>query len=189
VIGDVSGKGIPAAMFMAVTVTLARTMARQYERPEDILSHLNSELAAQNPQGMFVTIACLVFDLRSGKVMCANAGHNSLVLIRPQQSPQFVFGASGTIAGVFPVFDITSESMTLAPGDTLVLYTDGVTEAFNPQREIFGDERLLKCLSNEPKQTAAQTVADLLDAVHSYSAGAPQSDDITLIAVRYAPRQ
>ena len=68
VIGDVSGKGIPAAMFMAVTVTLVRTMARQYERPEDILSHLNSELAAQNPQGMFVTIVCLVFDLRSGKV-------------------------------------------------------------------------------------------------------------------------
>lgn len=187
VIGDVSGKGIPAAMFMAITVTLARTMARQYERPEDILSRLNSELAVQNPQGMFVTIACLVFDLRSGKVTCANAGHNSLVLIKPQQPPQFVFSATGTIAGVFPAFEITSESMTLAPDDMLVLYTDGVTEAFNPQREIFGDERLLKCLGGKPKQNAAQTVTGLLDAVRSYSAGSPQSDDITLIAVRYAP--
>jgi phosphoserine phosphatase RsbU/P len=189
VIGDVSGKGIPAAMFMAVTVTLVRTMARQFERPEDILRNLNSELAAQNPQGMFVTVACLVFDLKSGKVTGASAGHNALVFIRPNQPPQFVFGASGTIAGVFPEFDITSESMTLAPGDMLVLYTDGVTEAFNPQKEVFGDDRLLKCLGSEPKQSAAQTVAGLLDAVRNYAAGTPQSDDITLIAVRYAPGQ
>lgn len=188
-IGDVSGKGIPAAMFMAVTVTLARTMARQFERPEDILRHLNSELANQNPQGMFVTIACLVFDLRSGKVTCANAGHNSAVFIRPQQSPQFIFGASGTIAGVFPELNITSESMMLAPGDMLILYTDGITEAFNPKREIFGDERLLKCLDGEPTKTSEQTIAGLLEAVRKYTAGEPQSDDITTIAVRYAPGQ
>jgi phosphoserine phosphatase RsbU/P len=189
VIGDVSGKGIPAAMFMAVTVTLARTMARQYERPEDILLHLNNELSAQNPQGMFVTIACLVFDLRSGTVTGASAGHNPLVFIRPQQPPQFVFGASGTIAGVFPAFDITSESMTLAPGDMLILYTDGVTEAFNPQREIFGDERLLQCLGGKPKQNAEQMVKGLLEAVRNYACGTPQSDDITLIAVHYTPGQ
>jgi phosphoserine phosphatase RsbU/P len=185
VIGDVSGKGIPAAMFMAVTVTLVRTMARQFEKPEDILRNLNSELAAQNPQGMFVTVACLVFDLKSGEVTGASAGHNALVFIRPNQPPQFVFGASGTIAGVFPAFDITSESMTLAPGDMLVLYTDGVTEAFNPQREIFGDERLLISLGGEVKPNAEQTVKGLLEAVRNYASGTPQSDDITLIAVRY----
>jgi sigma-B regulation protein RsbU (phosphoserine phosphatase) len=189
VIGDVSGKGIPAAMFMAVTVTLVRTMARQFERPEDILRHLNDELAAQNPQGMFVTVACLVFDLKSGIVTGASAGHNSLVFVQPNQPPRFVFPASGTIAGVFPTLDITSESIKLTPGDMLILYTDGVTEAFDPQREIFGDERLLKSLSGKRQQSAAETVTGLLEAVRNYAAGTPQSDDITLIVVRYTPGQ
>jgi len=189
VIGDVSGKGIPAALFMAVTVTLVRSMAKQLEQPDEILRHLNNELVVQNPQGMFVTIACLVFDLRTGKVTAASAGHNPLVFIRPQEPPRFVFPATGTIAGLFPEFNITSDSMMLAPDDMLVLYTDGVTEAFNPQGELFGDERLLKCLSGKPKQNAAQTVASLLEAVRTYAAGTPQSDDITMVTVRYTPRQ
>jgi sigma-B regulation protein RsbU (phosphoserine phosphatase) len=186
IIGDVSGKGIPAALFMAVTVTLVRTMARQYKRPDEILRNLNDELVAQNPKGMFVTIACLVFDLPTGKVTGASAGHNPLVILRPQEPPRFVFPSSGPIAALFPTFDISCESMVLAPNDMLVLYTDGVTEAFNPQGELFGDERLLECLSHTG-QNAAQTVTGLMEAVRHYTAGAPQSDDITLIAVRYAP--
>jgi phosphoserine phosphatase RsbU/P len=187
VIGDVSGKGIPAAMFMAVTVTLVRTMARQFEKPEDILRNLNNELTSQNPQGMFVTIACLVFDLRSGKVTGASAGHNPLVFIRPQQPPRFVFGSSGLMAGVFPTLDITSESMLLSPGDTLVLYTDGVTEALDSENKMFGEERLLQCLGSEKHQNAEKTVNSLLEVVRNYSAGVPQSDDISIITVRYAP--
>lgn len=188
VIGDVSGKGIPAAMFMAVTVTLVRTMARQYQQPDEILRHLNNELVAQNPKGMFVTIVCLVFDLRTGKVTAASAGHNPLVIVRPQEPPRFVFPSSGAIAAVFPTFDITCESMNLAPEDTLVLYTDGVTEAFNPQGDAFGDDRLLECL-NHTGQNAAQTVTGLIEAVKKYTAEAPQSDDITVVAVRRVPGQ
>ncbi len=184
-VGDVSGKGIPAALFMAVAVTLARTMARQFERPEEILSRLNQELAAQNPRGMFVTMACLVFDARSGRVTGANAGHNPPVLLGMDGQARFVFPASGTAAGLFPDIQITSESMELAPGDTLVLYTDGVTEAVNPDGGMLGDDRLLACL--DPGETAARTVARLLQTVRDYAAGAAQSDDITIVAVRQAP--
>ncbi len=185
VIGDVSGKGIPAALFMAVAVTLVRTMARQFERPEEILLRLNDELAAQNPQGMFVTMACLVFDARSGRVVGANAGHNPLVLLGSGKPPRFVFPASGTVAGIFPGNEITSETMDLAPGDKLVLYTDGVTEAFNPEGKMFGNDRLLECLADKPGQNAAQTVAGLLDVVRGFAAGAAQSDDITILTVGY----
>lgn len=187
-IGDVSGKGIPAALFMAVTITLIRTMARQYRQPDDILRHLNSELVAQNPQGMFVTIACLVCDVRTGRVTVANAGHNPLVILRPRQDPEFIFSSSGTMTALFPTLDVTCESVELAPDDTVVLYTDGVTEAFNHQREPFGDERLLDTLGHAG-QNAADTVRSLIEAVRNHAAGAPQSDDITVVAVRYAPGQ
>lgn len=187
-IGDVSGKGIPAALFMAVTITLVRTMARQYRQPDEILRHLNNELVVQNPQGMFVTMACLVFDVPTGRLTVANAGHNPLVILRPHQAPQFVFSSSGTMAALFPTLDITCESMTLVPGDIVVLYTDGVTEAFNHQREAFGDKRLLEGLGHAG-QSAAETVGSLIEAVRNHAAGAPQSDDITVIAVRYAPEQ
>jgi phosphoserine phosphatase RsbU/P len=188
VIGDVSGKGIPAALFMAVSVTLVRTMARQFEKPEEILSRLNDELAAQNPRGMFVTMACLVFDLRSGRVTGASAGHNPLVLIGSEGPPRFVFPCSGTIAGLFPETPYTSESMDLTPGDTLVLYTDGVTEAFNTKDEMFGNDRLLECIGQDRSQPAAKTVDNILESVRKFATGAAQSDDITILAIRYTGR-
>jgi phosphoserine phosphatase RsbU/P len=187
VIGDVSGKGIPAALFMAVAVTLVRTMARQYAEPSDILRRLNDELASQNPRGMFVTMACLVFDLRSGRVTCANAGHNALALVRAGAAPQFVFPATGMVAGVFPEMEITNEGMEMVAGDTILLYTDGVTEAFNGYGEVYGDGRLMECLARGHGRTAAETVGEVMKSVRSHAGGAEQSDDITIVAVRYTP--
>ena len=187
VIGDVSGKGIPAALFMAVTVTLVRSMARQLLRPEEILSRLNDELAAQNPRGMFVTVACLVIDLRTGRITGASAGHNALLLVRPTGALQPVFPSSGMVAGLFPDRPITSESLQLKAGDTLVMFTDGVTDAANPDQESFGDDRLMDCLANDLKGSARDTVEKVAGAVRAFSAGAPQFDDITILAVRYAP--
>ena len=187
VLGDVSGKGIPAALFMAVTVTLARSMARQFERPEEIVRRVSDELVKQNPRMMFVTMACLVYDLRSGQVTCANAGHNPLVLFGPGRPPRFVFPSTGMVAGLFPGNSVCDESMKLVPGDTLVLYSDGVTEAFNKGEDLFGDARLLAQLGNDPGQNAAGTVSSILQAVRSHAAGAHQSDDISIVAVRYSP--
>lgn len=184
VVGDVSGKGISASLFMAITMTLLRTMARQYPTPEEILVHLNDELAAQNPRGMFVTLVCLVIDLATGKVTAASAGHCASVLLGQTGPPSFVFPSTGLVLGLLPDRPFTSHSLVLAPGETLVLYSDGVTEAFDPSEEVFGDERLMECLGKVPRGSADKTVEGILGAVRAFAAGAAQSDDITILAIR-----
>jgi phosphoserine phosphatase RsbU/P len=189
IIGDVSGKGIPAALFMAVTMTLARTMARQFKTPEEILKRLNDELAAQNPRGMFVTVVCLIFNLKTGQVTGASAGHGPLLLVRPGQESRPVFPSTGMVAGLFPDRPFTCEYLQLKAGDTLVLFTDGVTDAANPGTDTFGDDRVAEYLHHTPGGSARETVEGLLNAVREFSTGAPQFDDITIMAVRYVPEQ
>jgi len=180
-VGDVCGKGITAALFMAVAVTLLRTLARQCETPDELLRRLNDELAAQNPRGMFVTMACL--DVRGSTVTCANAGHDTSLLVG-SGSLRAVFPSTGTVLGMFPDQPYSSESVELAPGDTLVLSTDGVSEAANPEGVLFGDERLHACFAKGAGATAADSVERLMGSVRAFAAGAPQSDDITILALR-----
>jgi phosphoserine phosphatase RsbU/P len=184
-LGDVSGKGIPAALFMAVAVTVLRTLARRIPEPDEILRRLNDELAEQNPRGMFVTIQCLVFDLTARRVTCAGAGHHQLVVLSPGQPPRLAFPSSGRPAGLMALNPITSESSPLNPGDTFVLFSDGVSEAMNAEEDFFGEDRLLAHLSASPDATAAEIVRSTLDAVRDFAGDAPQSDDITILAVRY----
>ena len=186
-VGDVSGKGIPAALFMAVTMTLLRSMARQTAAPEEILRRVNDELLDQNARGMFVTLQCLVFDLARRRVTCASAGHHAAVLLAPGQPPRPVFSSSGRVIGLLPHNEITAETLELSPGQTLVLFTDGVSEAFSPDQDLFGDERLLEHLAAHPGASARETAEGVLEAVRRHAAGAKQSDDITLVTVRYAP--
>jgi phosphoserine phosphatase RsbU/P len=181
-VGDVCGKGITAALFMAVTVTLLRTLARQIESPGEILRRLNDELAAQNPRNMFVTMLCL--DVRGGRrVTCANAGHDTALLVG-KGSPRPVFPSTGTVLGLFPDRSYENETVELSPGDTLLLYTDGVTEAADPGEAFFGDERVHACFAEGAGKTAAESVDRLLGRVRAFAAGAPQSDDITILALR-----
>ena len=186
-LGDVSGKGVPAALFMAVVVTLLRTMSRLHAEPDEILRRLNDELARQNPRDMFVTLQCLVFDPRRRRVTGANAGHHELVVLSPGRPPRRAFGATGRMVGILPDNPVTGESMELAPGDTLVLFSDGVTEAMNGREEMLGEERLLEHLGAAGGSTAAETVASVLAAVSGHVAGAKQFDDITVVAVRFDP--
>lgn len=183
-VGDVSGKGIPSALFMAVTVTLLRVLARQMARPDQILARLNDALERNNPRGMFVTLACLVIDLRTHRITSASAGHNALVVVGPGREPRFVLRSTGMVLGLFPDQPYTSETLDLAPGETLVLYSDGVTEAHDPALELFGDERLLQTVAARVGAPAKETVDGLLAAVRLFAAGAPQSDDITVFALR-----
>jgi len=186
-VGDVSGKGIPAALFMAVTTTLLRTMARHCTRTDDILLQVNDALAEQNPRNMFVTLVCLIIDPANGSITCANAGHPSPVLIRPGAAPQTVLTSTAMLAGVMPGIDVDTATLTLQPGETLVLYTDGVTEAARLDGAMLEEKGLLRCLGQGANQSAAQTVAKLVSAVHEYSAGCPQSDDLTVLAIRRKP--
>jgi serine phosphatase RsbU (regulator of sigma subunit)/anti-sigma regulatory factor (Ser/Thr protein kinase) len=187
-VGDVSGKGIPAALFMAVTTTLLRTVAKHRERPEGMLSRVNDDLCTLNPHTMFVTLLCAVFDLRRGRVTWASAGHLPPVLVRAGVAPAFLFEEQGTLAGIMPGIEIHSHTMDLEPGDTVVLYTDGITEAFDKRNELFGDQRVLTFFAEHPVRTAADAADGLLQAVHRHESGTPQSDDITVVAVRWAGR-
>jgi len=186
-LGDVSGKGIPAALFMAVAVTILRTLARHIADPAEILSRLNDELAKQNPRGMFVTMQCLVFDLEHRRVSCAGAGHHQLAVLSPGRPPRLGCSSSGRPAGLMASNPIERETFPLEPGETFVLFSDGVSEAMNAAEDFYGDERLLMALSASAGTSAAETVATVLADVRAFVAGAKQSDDITVLAARYAP--
>ena len=186
VLGDVSGKGIPAALFMAITATLLRSTARHVQQPEQILSHVNQELSRDNPSSMFVTLFCAVLDTRSGLLSCASGGHTSPVLLRPGEPPRLLADRPGTVIGIQQNMVFEPREVQLHTGDALLLYTDGVTEAFDPAGELFGEERLLESL-REVAPSAKDLVERVLAAVRTFARGAPQSDDIALLALRFRP--
>jgi len=183
-LGDVSGKGIPASLFMAVAITVLRTLARDLTDPAEILRRLSDELADRNPRGMFVTIQCLVFDFAAGRVSIAGAGHHELAILSPGQAPRLAYPSTGLPAGLMPGNSIQSESIALSPGDTFVLFSDGVSEAMNAADDFFGDDRLVATLAPLADAPTTAIVDAVMAAVRSFAAGAPQSDDITVVAAR-----
>lgn len=183
IMGDVSGKGIPASLFMAVTVTLLRTKAPHFTQPEKLLRLVNEDLVLLNPHTMFVTLLCGMFDTRAGTVSWASAGHMPPVLIRQGERPMLPFEEQGTVAGIAPGIDIQGHTMAFKPGDTFILYTDGVTEAYNPNGDLLGEQSFLEQLAQRPGRTASETTASVMEIVRRHAAGAMQSDDIAVIAV------
>jgi phosphoserine phosphatase RsbU/P len=183
-LGDVSGKGIPASMFMVRAISLARLLARDIAEPERILARLNDELAADNPSGMFVTFLCGVFEPRSGRLALANAGHCRPVLLPAGQAPGWAVKNLGTALGFEPSLEFERTELTLRPGDALIFYTDGVSEAFNPQDECYGNDRLLADASAFAGQSAPAMTAGLLAKVRAFVGTAPQSDDIAILSLR-----
>ena len=135
---------------------------------------------------MFVTLQCLSFDLTKRRVTCAGAGHHQLVVLSPDQPPRLAFPSSGRPAGLMTSNPIESESMPLVEGQTFVLFSDGVSEALDPEGEFFGEDALLAALETASTATAADTCTSVMVAVRAFARGADQSDDITVVAARYA---
>ena len=183
-LGDVSGKGIPASMFMVRAISLARLLARDIVEPERILVRLNDELAADNPSGMFVTFLCATFEPKSGRLTMANAGHCRPVLRPAGAVPGWAVKNMGTALGFEPGLEFERTELSLKPGDALVLYSDGVTEAFNPQDECYGNDRLLADMGGFDGQSAPDITSGLLKRVRAFAAGAPQSDDIAIMTLK-----
>ncbi len=183
-LGDVSGKGIPASMFMVRAISLARLLAREIVEPERIIARLNDELAVDNPSCMFVTFQCAVFEPGSGRITMANAGHCRPVLLRRNEPPCWAVADLGTAVGFEPGLEFRRTELTLQNGDALVFYTDGVSEAFNPQEECYGSERLLDDAGHFAGQSAPQITDGLLRKVRAFAAGAAQSDDIAILTLR-----
>jgi sigma-B regulation protein RsbU (phosphoserine phosphatase) len=183
-LGDVSGKGIPASMFMVRAISLARLLSREIDEPERILARLNDELAADNPSGMFVTFLCAVYEPRSGRLTMANAGHCRPVLLPAEESPRWAVKELGTALGFEPGITFERTEVTLEEGDAFVLYTDGVTEAFNSHEECYGNDRLLADASGLHGDSAVAITKRLLQKVRAFAGNAPQSDDIAILALK-----
>ncbi len=186
VMGDVSGKGIPASLFMVRTCTLVRLLARQIREPERILEALNEELSKDNPSGMFVTLVCAVFEPATGRLTLANGGQTPPVLLRPGSPPQWAVRGLGTALGLEPGIRFERVVLNLQSADTLVFYTDGVTEAFNPASQCYGADRLLPILGKASGNGASTLAARVLEDVRRFAEGAPQSDDIAVLVLRAA---
>ncbi len=187
-VGDVSGKGVPAALFMARTKTLFETIARSACSVGEALSLVNKSLVAENEAGMFVTVFAGVFDPNTGKLLCAAGGHDAPALIPGDGSaPRFLEIDGGPIIGLLPVAECPTNELTLAPDDAIVISTDGVFEARNIEDEFFSEERLLEVVLGKKGRPATEVTDEMLAAVKQFAGDAEQSDDITIMTLRYKP--
>jgi serine phosphatase RsbU (regulator of sigma subunit) len=185
VMADVSGKGVPAAFFMAVARTNLRVLAAHYIEPGACLAHTNDVLFTQNPMELFVTVFYCMFDATTGTLSYANGGHNPPYLRRVDGSVEVLGGTGGLVLGVMPGIDYPNHTVQLLPGDRLVLYTDGVTEAFSPTQEAYGTERLIAEVKAHGDLSAAALVEGICSSVTQFAGAAPQSDDITLTVLAW----
>jgi serine phosphatase RsbU (regulator of sigma subunit) len=185
VIGDVAGKGVPASLFMAVTITLFRSSLVWGLDPAALLAKLNQHLCADNDSSLFVTIFCGKLLVGSGEILFCNGGHNPPYVLRGDGTLDPLPQTGGPALGLADTAQYKLGRVTLQPRDTLVLYTDGVTEATDPSEEFFLESRLETCLRTAPGQPARQLVECVSGAVEAFTAGAAQADDITLVALRY----
>jgi sigma-B regulation protein RsbU (phosphoserine phosphatase) len=172
VMGDVSGKGIPAALFMAVTMTLIRALAPESRRPDEILRRVSDELASHNPRNMFVTLLCATYEVATGQLTYASAGHPAAVLVREGQA-RFLPLEADLVAGIRRGLAVPSQSIQLQTDDLLVFYTDGVTEAFNAAGALFGESHLLEELTRLSGRTAAETGTELLRSITRVTTHSP----------------
>ena len=182
-VADVSGKGIPAALFMAVSRTVMRNAASGTEMATR-MSDANRLLSAENAACMFVTMFHGVLDLTTGLLRYCNAGHNPPYLLRADGGRE-TLKATGIPFGIDSDRPYRIAEISLVPGDALFLFSDGITEAFSPAGEIFGEARLERALDGARGRGAAEMVAEVIGATDEFAAGAEQSDDITCLALAY----
>ena len=182
-IGDVSGKGVPAALLMAISHSLFRTLSAHDESPESIMKSFNAAINDNNSDMMFITMFLGIFDMETGTVRYCNAGHNPPIIIRNGQV-EYIATEPSLLLGIDPSATYTSHTLELAPGDSLFLYTDGLTEAENVREEIFGEKRVLEVAAGFCKLTAEEQVRQMREAMQLFVDHAEQSDDLTLLGIR-----
>ena len=186
VIADAAGKGVSAALFMAVTRTLFRAVAHDGATVASVAARMNAELARDNEGQFFVTTLVGRLDLASGRLSYSNAGHPPPLRCSTSGAVEPIAAAeSGIALGILEDATYDEGSLQLAPGELLLLFTDGVTEAINAAGELFSDARLIGALAEHGARPAADVVNRVVEAVNGFAAGAPQEDDITVLALRY----
>jgi len=185
IIGDVAGKGMAAALMMVMAQTLFRAIAALGLPLGDVMARLNRELARDNQRAMFVTAIAGCLDLATGRMALANAGHNLPYLLRRNGDVEIVTAANGLALGVMEDATFPLTALTVAPGDALLAYTDGVCDAIDPAGSSFGTEGLERQLRLVAQQPPDLIVNSLFEAVEAHAGDAAQEDDITIVAIRY----
>jgi sigma-B regulation protein RsbU (phosphoserine phosphatase) len=189
-IGDVSGKGVPASLFMAVTKTLIKAKAGMHAEPDQILLAVNNELCKDNDSGMFTTIFLCILTISSGEIVFSSGGHNVPYLKKANGQIEALPRLKGMALAVMEDAPFTRGRIKLDDGDCIVLYTDGVTEAMNPAGELLKDERLVQILQRFKGSTAKEAVQYILDETRRFANGAVQSDDISILVLKFlGPRR
>jgi phosphoserine phosphatase RsbU/P len=182
-VGDVAGKGMPAALLMS---SLQARVHVVFEEPDDLakkMARLNKSTCASCPDNRFITFFTCIVDATSGKVVFTNAGHNPPLVVRAKGGYQALEGG-GMILGILPMAQYQESEIILEQGDVLVLFSDGVTEAVDPEDHDFGEERLAKLVASMRDRPAAEIVQEVHRAVHAFTQGAPPADDITVVIAR-----
>ena len=183
-VGDVSGKGVPASLFMAQATRLFRTLAAQGMMPAEICTRMNNALNEDNEQGMFVTMFLGLLDLQTGHLSFCNAGHNPPIVGGGDNQGDFLEMQANAPIGLFPDLEYEGEEIDSVKGRALFVYTDGLNEAENPQQEQFGDERLLSILRNTHFDSAQQVIESLKAEIENHRKGAEPNDDLTMMCIR-----
>ena len=185
VIGDVSGKGAPGALLMAVSKTLIKSRAMDDFQPSSILTHVNNELSQNNDSAMFVTVFLGVLEINSGRLVYCNAGHNPPYIHRSSGEIEKLDDFHGPVIGALPNLTYKESTLTLRADDIITLHTDGVTEAMNQEEIPYSDERYEKFLETEGLNTPQKLIDQVIRDVKRYEDGAEQADDITMLSLQY----
>jgi sigma-B regulation protein RsbU (phosphoserine phosphatase) len=184
VIADVTGKGIAAAMLMAFARPLIHAAVDNAQAPADALLRTNRILVEERRSALFITALCAIVDLASGELRLSNAGHEPPLVVPGDGSPARWLEGSGPLIGAFGDMDLGECRVELAPGDTVLLYTDGVTDVRTSSGERFGEERLLAVLDGCRGETARQTVDSIAASTRTFQGEMPAADDVTIVALR-----
>ena len=184
VIADVSGKGVPASLFMAVSRTMLKATGTRGLQSHEFINIVNNLLSQESVDAMFVTVFYGILDIKTGHIDYTNAGHNPPYVMRSNGKVEPLPTSNNFIVGCFEDFEYKNSSLQLNPGDSLVMYTDGVTEAFNEQSEQYGEKRLETLLERLNGKNSKEIVNEMVADVHGYAGNAPQSDDITTLVIK-----
>lgn len=185
IIGDVSGKGVPASLFMAVTKTLFKASSDKSLKPDEVVNKVNDELSEDNDSCMFVTLFYGILNTKTGEILYSNAGHNPPLIIRKGERPLYLEKSGSVAIGAMEDMTFKTEKLRLLPGDYLFMYTDGVTEATNKKEELFSEERLIEEISNIRKKPIQELVSGIMQKIDSFAHGMPQADDITMMVLKF----
>jgi phosphoserine phosphatase RsbU/P len=184
-ISDISGKGIPAALYMVITKTLLKNQALQGLSPDKILANVNNILFPDNEKCMFATAFCGIIDINTGEIEFSNAGHNYPIITRASGACERLGIRPDYPIGIYPNTIYELKKTSLKPGDTLFMYTDGVTEAMNASAELFGEERLIAMLAGMKDEKAFSVIKKVRAGIFEFVENMPQSDDITILVLKY----